>query len=79
MATSQAELAQLVERNLAKVEVAGSSPVFRSAEKALRDALGAFYVYRQRGYPPVTSITSRSRDGRFGQGDGGPTLLNEVA
>ena len=27
---SLAELAQLVERNLAKVEVAGSSPVFRS-------------------------------------------------
>ena len=26
----QAEVAQLVERNLAKVEVAGSSPVFRS-------------------------------------------------
>ena len=27
---SSAEVAQLVERNLAKVEVAGSSPVFRS-------------------------------------------------
>ena len=26
-----AEVAQLVERNLAKVEVAGSNPVFRSA------------------------------------------------
>ncbi len=28
--TSPAEVAQLVERNLAKVEVAGSNPVFRS-------------------------------------------------
>ncbi len=28
-----AELAHLVERNLAKVEVAGSSPVFRSTQK----------------------------------------------
>ena len=28
-----AELAHLVERNLAKVEVAGSSPVFRSTRK----------------------------------------------
>ncbi len=28
-----AKIAQLVERNLAKVEVAGSSPVFRSATK----------------------------------------------
>ena len=27
---ASAEVAQLVERNLAKVEVAGSSPVFRS-------------------------------------------------
>ena len=27
-----AEIAQLVERNLAKVEVAGPSPVFRSKE-----------------------------------------------
>ena len=30
LSTIQAEVAQLVERNLAKVEVAGSSPVFRS-------------------------------------------------
>ena len=29
-----AEIAQLVERNLAKVEVAGPSPVFRSKQKA---------------------------------------------
>lgn len=28
---NRAEVAQLVERNLAKVEVAGSNPVFRSA------------------------------------------------
>ena len=30
IALGQAEIAQLVERDLAKVEVAGSSPVFRS-------------------------------------------------
>ena len=29
----QAEIAQLVERNLAKVEVAGPSPVFRSKDE----------------------------------------------
>lgn len=29
---SNAKIAQLVERNLAKVEVAGSSPVFRSLQ-----------------------------------------------
>ena len=47
----KAELAQLVERNLAKVEVAGSSPVFRSPEHtfakplmALKQPLGAFSV-----------------------------------
>ena len=33
---TQAKIAQLVERNLAKVEVAGSNPVFRS-----------FYVYHK--------------------------------
>ena len=31
---NQAEVAQLVERNLAKVKVAGSRPVFRSKLKA---------------------------------------------
>ena len=30
---TNAKIAQLVERNLAKVEVAGSSPVFRSKKK----------------------------------------------
>ena len=40
-----AEIAQLVEHNLAKVRVAGSSPVFRSLPKGLvilRNS-GAFY------------------------------------
>ena len=32
-----AEVAQLVEHNLAKVRVAGSSPVFRSKQRAVRD------------------------------------------
>ena len=36
-----AEVAQLVERNLAKVEVAGSSPVFRSRFRQSRKILGA--------------------------------------
>ena len=39
--TISADLAHLVERHLAKVEVAGSSPVIRSKEKHLRIA-GAF-------------------------------------
>ena len=40
-----AEVAQLVEHNLAKVRVAGSSPVFRSLPKglAVRKNSGAFY------------------------------------
>ncbi len=32
-----AEIAQLVERNLAKVKVAGSTPVFRSISRFIRD------------------------------------------
>ena len=44
-AQKHAEVAQLVEHNLAKVRVAGSSPVFRSLPKGLvilRNS-GAFY------------------------------------
>ena len=37
-----AEIAQLVERNLAKVEVAGPSPVFRSALKIAANRLRFF-------------------------------------
>lgn len=37
-----AKVAQLVERDLAKVEVAGSNPVFRSTKKAPSN--GAFFV-----------------------------------
>ena len=37
-ASPKAKIAQLVERNLAKVEVAGSNPVFRSTEMALLEA-----------------------------------------
>ena len=42
---NNAEVAQLVEHNLAKVRVAGSSPVFRSLPKGLGIAcnIGAFY------------------------------------
>jgi hypothetical protein len=44
-----AEVAQLVEHNLAKVRVAGSSPVFRSLPKGLvilRNS-GAFYYNKK--------------------------------
>ncbi len=34
---ARAEVAQVVERNLAKVEVAGSNPVFRSKPGYIRD------------------------------------------
>ena len=47
--TNNAEVAQLVEHNLAKVRVAGSSPVFRSLPKGLvilRNS-GAFYFMHQ--------------------------------
>ena len=45
-----AEVAQLVEHNLAKVRVAGSSPVFRSLPKGLGIAcnIGAFYFVKKR-------------------------------
>ena len=42
---NNAKVAQLVERDLAKVEVAGSNPVFRSTKKAPPD--GAFFVSAQ--------------------------------
>ena len=39
-----AEIAQLVERNLAKVEVAGPSPVFRSKKDCLTDCEAVFFI-----------------------------------
>ena len=39
-----AEIAQLVEHNLAKVEVAGPSPVFRSKQKADNQTIIGFFV-----------------------------------
>ena len=50
-----AELAHLVERHLAKVEVAGSSPVFRYGSLA---QLGEHLPYKQRvtGSSPVAPI-----------------------
>ena len=39
-----ADLAHLVERDLAKVEVAGSSPVIRSTNKKGRDANFFFFI-----------------------------------
>ena len=42
--TSNAKVAQLVEHNLAKVRVAGSSPVFRSQE-GIQNVLGTLFNY----------------------------------
>ena len=42
--TSNAKVAQLVEHNLAKVRVAGSSPVFRS-QKGIQNVLGTLFNY----------------------------------
>ena len=39
-----AEIAQLVEHNLAKVEVAGPSPVFRSKQKADSQTIIGFFI-----------------------------------
>ena len=39
-----AEIAQLVEHNLAKVEVAGPSPVFRSKQKADNQTIIGFFI-----------------------------------
>jgi hypothetical protein len=41
-----AKVAQLVEHDLAKVGVAGSSPVFRSTKKAKRNSF-AFFLYNK--------------------------------
>ena len=42
--TRQADMAQLVEHNLAKVGVAGSSPVVRSIVYSARFLIGLFYT-----------------------------------
>ena len=58
-----AEVAQLVERNLAKVEVAGSSPVFRSeraAEVALADCGDVAEWFRHGSAKPGTPVRFRS-------------------
>ena len=68
-----ADLAHLVERDLAKVEVAGSSPVIRSTNKKGRDAnffffigsiaqLGEHLPYKQRviGSSPIVSTIRES-------------------
>ena len=44
-----AEVAQLVEHNLAKVRVAGSSPVFRSKKTLLAIRFGRLYFCAQNG------------------------------
>ena len=42
-----AEIAQLVEHNLAKVGVASSSLVFRSEKQAVTEVTACFFVYNQ--------------------------------
>ena len=53
-----AKVAQLVEHNLAKVRVAGSSPVFRSLPKGLGIVynIGAFYLYPIHAYHSLPEI-----------------------
>ena len=46
-----AEIAQLVERNLAKVEVAGPSPVFRSKRKGQPKGCPFWFESRPAGLP----------------------------
>ena len=56
MVAKHAEIAQLVERNLAKVEVAGPSPVFRSpgqkkrVSKELTKFQKALYISDMQGF-----------------------------
>ena len=46
--TIYADLAHLVERHLAKVEVAGSSPVIRSSKTLLKKGVFLFLIIRSR-------------------------------
>ena len=69
---THADLAHLVERDLAKVEVAGSSPVIRSiffgiTENGSLAQLGEHLPYKQRvtGSSPVASTTERSEVNRL--------------
>ena len=54
---NHAEIAQLVERNLAKVEVAGPSPVFRSNNKGRTDSVLPLLLMRT--CPELVRATSR--------------------
>ena len=54
--TIYADLAHLVERHLAKVEVAGSSPVIRSNKKAQPNRAVFFYSRRLRGEEPCKCL-----------------------
>ena len=57
--TIYADLAHLVERHLAKVEVAGSSPVIRSKE-ALRKKCFLFFIHKyQHRYTRATRICKK--------------------
>ena len=57
-----AEVAQLVEHNLAKVRVAGSSPVFRSASKKALLFFGTMglFTYQVRQTSPLYPIRQTS-------------------
>lgn len=76
-----AGLAQLVARNLAKVEVAGSNPVARSMHPSGRSRIGPFHIWRRgqavrqrpaKPLPPVRIRASPPSTARAGTESVGP-------
>ncbi len=57
-----AEIAQLVEHDLAKVGVASSSLVFRSKKESIEKSVDSFFIYKTRTRDPSPSL----REGRGG-------------
>ena len=57
---SRAEVAQLVEHNLAKVGVAGSNPVFRSIESFKRSSIRPYFTDESIFFSSVLSGFKRS-------------------
>ncbi len=76
---THADLAHLVERHLAKVEVAGSSPVIRSKEKSTH--LGAFFFGSLFGAVPLCGTKPFSFAFRYANARptfGGQAKLNSI-
>ena len=55
---THADLAHLVERNLAKVEVAGSSPVIRSSNKMKGEKNSPFFLFSKMAFDGVQHTQS---------------------